>query len=387
MIGVIADDLTGAAELGAVGWRLGLKAEILSNNRLDTTANLACVDTDSRSCTPDEAAKRAAAAATFLQAAGARWIYKKVDSVLRGNVTAEVEAVMRQLRYNRALLLPANPSLGRIIRDGQYFVGGTPIDRTEFAHDPEYPRRDAQVLRMVTEPQHFSLRLATNGNFVAPENTILIGQTDSAEAVRAWARARQDTVLPVGGAEFFSALLAGELQQPTPAAEEKFEFGDERQLFVCGSGSNAADQLFRSARNAMVPVFTLSEEFMFAKELSPDAHEALAQRVIEGFAKSKRVVIGIGLPQVSEARTAQRLSEHLVNVAALVIRRADIRYVFAEGGATSAELVRRMKWLRLEVCREWAPGVATLAVASESPVWLTIKPGSYSWPKAWTGAA
>jgi uncharacterized protein YgbK (DUF1537 family) len=49
--------------------------------------------------------------------------------------------------------------------------------------------------------------------------------------------------------------------------------------------------------------------------------------------------------------------------------------------------VRRMKWSRLEVLREWAPGVATLAVADDDPLWLTIKPGSYSWPEAWTGAA
>jgi hypothetical protein len=45
-----------------------------------------------------------------------------------------------------------------------------------------------------------------------------------------------------------------------------------------------------------------------------------------------------------------------------------------------------MKWSRLEVRREWAPGVATLAVADENPLWLTIKPGSYSWPEAWTRA-
>jgi uncharacterized protein YgbK (DUF1537 family) len=70
-----------------------------------------------------------------------------------------------------------------------------------------------------------------------------------------------------------------------------------------------------------------------------------------------------------------------------VLQRANIKYVFAEGGATSAELVRRMKWSRLEVRHEWAPGVATLAVAAEHPLWLTIKPGSYSWPEAWTGAA
>ena len=97
MIGVIADDLTGAAELGAVGLRHGLRAEIVRSGKPSGRADLVCVDTDSRSCEPAAAAKRAAAAAKMLRAAGAKWIYKKVDSVLRGQVTAEVEAVMKQL--------------------------------------------------------------------------------------------------------------------------------------------------------------------------------------------------------------------------------------------------------------------------------------------------
>lgn len=386
MIGVIADDLTGAAELGAVGRRLGLKAEILCNDQPSATADLVCMDTDSRSCTPAEAAKRAGTAAKLLQAAGARWIYKKVDSVLRGNVTAEVEAVMQQLGYNRALVLPANPSLGRIIRDGEYFVQGKPIHRTEFAHDPEYPRRSAQVLRMLDAPQHFLLRLA-NGALDVPDNTLLVGQADSSEKVRAWARARQDTLLPVGGSEFFGALLAEELALPKSSDQNEFQFGDERQLFICGTASQAASHLFRSARKAKVPVFTLPQELMWENDFSPGAREAIAQRVMEGFEKSRRVVLGVGLPHVHDAKAARRLSANLVDVAEVVLKRADIKYIFAEGGATSAELVRRMKWSRLEVLREWAPGVATLAVAAENPLWLTIKPGSYSWPQTWTGAA
>ena len=121
MIGVIADDLTGAAELAAIGWRHGLRAEVVRSGRPSGTADLVCVDTDSRACDATEAAKRAAAAAKLLRTADAKWIYKKVDSVLRGNVTAEVEAVMKQLKLERALLLPANPSLGRTIRHGNIF--------------------------------------------------------------------------------------------------------------------------------------------------------------------------------------------------------------------------------------------------------------------------
>lgn len=386
MIGVIADDLTGAAELGAVGLRLGLKAEILRSNPPDDAVDLVCVDTDSRSCTPVEAARRAAEAAKVLRAAGARWIYKKVDSVLRGNVTAEVEAVMRELGFNRALLLPANPSLGRVIRDGQYFVKGKPIHRTEFARDPEYPRRTAQVLRMLDTPQHFLLRLA-NGELVVPENTLLVGQTDSHEKVRAWVQAREDSLLLVGGSEFFGTLLAEELNHSVPPVAEEFQFGEDRQLFICGTASKAGQNLVRSSRRDRVPVFTLPQELMWGNDFSQGALEAISQRVVQAFSTNRRVVLGVGLPPVRDAQAARRLPESLVDIAEQVLRRVQIKYVFAEGGATSAELVRRMKWSRLEVRREWAPGVATLAVADKNPLWLTIKPGSYSWPEAWTGAS
>ena len=386
MIGVIADDLTGAAELGAVGLRLGLRAEIVLGGRPDRTADLVCVDTDSRSCAPAEAARRAAAAAKLLRDFGARWIYKKVDSVLRGNVIAEVEAVMRELGFNRALLLPANPALGRVIRDGQYFVQGKPLHRTEFAKDPEYPRRTAQVLRLLGAPQHYLLRLA-NGEFTVPENTLLIGQTDVSAKVQAWARAREDTLLSVGGSEFFGALLAEEPNGVRPPAVEEFQFGEGRQLFICGTASKAGQHLVRSARKAQVPVFTLPRELMWGKEFTAGAREVISQRVVQAFANARRVVLGVGLPPVCDVSVARRLSGNLVELAVLILARVELKHIFAEGGATSAELVRRMKWRRLEVRREWAPGVATLAVAEKNPLWLTIKPGSYSWPAAWTGAA
>lgn len=386
MIGVIADDLTGAAELGAVGLRLGLKAEIVRGNRVSREAGVVCVDTDSRSCPSAEAAKRAAAAAKLLRSAGAQWIYKKVDSVLRGHVTAEVEAVMQELGLNRALVMPANPSLGRIIRDGEYFINGKPIHRTEFANDPEYPRRTAQVLRMLDAPRDFLLRLA-NGELKVPENTLLIGQADSSEKLQEWARVRETSLLPVGGSEFFGALLAEELHRAVPPVADEFQFGEDRQLFICGTVSKAGRDLVRSARKANVPVFTLPRELMWETELSPGAHEAISQRVVQAFATGRRVVLGVGLPPVRNLQTARRLSENLVDIAERVLQRAKVRYVFAEGGATSAELVRRMKWSRLEVRREWAPGVATLAVTDGDSFWLTIKPGSYSWPEAWTGTA
>jgi uncharacterized protein YgbK (DUF1537 family) len=386
MIGVIADDLTGAAELGAIGWRHGLHAEIIRSGR-PGAADLVCVDTDSRAIEPAEAAKRAAAAAKMLRAAGAKWIYKKVDSVLRGQVTAEVEAVMKQLKLERALLLPANPSLGRTIRHGEYFLRGRPLHKTEFAHDPHYPRRSSQVLRLVKVPETFAMRVA-NGDRSLTDGTIVVGDAESSADLQNWATSCDAQMLPAGGAEFFNALLDGSAGVP-PAGNKKHRRDacatvGGKEFFIVGTATQAARKFVAAARRKKTPVFSLPQELAWGATFSAAAVESVSQRVVAGFENSPRVILSVGLPQVRDKDVAGRLSGHVVRVAEQALRCTRIENVFAEGGATAAELVRRMSWARLEVMRELAPGVATLAVEGDKNFLLTIKPGSYSWPAKWT---
>lgn len=384
MIGVIADDLTGAAELGAVGLRHGLSAEIVRSGQPSGRAELVCVDTDSRSCEPAAAAKRAANAAKMLQSAGARWIYKKVDSVLRGQVTAEVEAVMKQLQMDRALLLPANPSLGRTIHDGQYFVQGKPIHKTEFARDPEYPRRSSQVVRLLAAPENFLLRVADGDRSLAA-GTIVIGGASTPADVESWAAYCDATLLPAGGSEFFNALLAGEVSD-APAAEDSSGIATGPEFFISGTSTRKARQFVQAEKRRKTPVFSLPQELAWGAEFTPAAVAAVTQRVLAGFRESARVILAVGLPPVRDTAIARELSKSVVCVAEQVIRQVPVARIYAEGGATAAELVRRMGWSRLTVLRELAPGVATLAVDTGEPILLTIKPGTYAWPAQWTSS-
>ncbi|HEX9046828.1 MAG TPA: four-carbon acid sugar kinase family protein, partial [Verrucomicrobiae bacterium] len=308
MIGVIADDLTGAAELGAVGLRHGLSAEIIRAGKPSGTADLVCVDTDSRSCEPAAAGKRAAAAAKMLRTAGAEWIYKKVDSVLRGQVTAEVEAVLRQLRLDRALLLPANPSLGRTIRDGQYFVHGKPINKTEFARDPEYPRRSAQVVRLLQAPEKFLLRVV-NGDRTLSDGTIVIGEASTSADVQDWATFRSANMLPAGGSEFFGALLrcavdnapanslSAEVLRSESAESNAASIG-EREFFISGTSTQEARQFAVTAKHNKTPVFALPQELAWGAEFTSAAVTSVAQRVVAGFDHHSRVILTVGLPSV-----------------------------------------------------------------------------------------
>ena len=320
----------------------------------------------------------------MLRAAGAKWIYKKVDSVLRGQVTAEVEAVMKQLKVERALLLPANPSLGRTIRDGQYFVHDQLIHKTEFAHDPEYPRRSSQVVRLLAAPENFLLRVV-NGERSLAAGTIVIGEVSTAADVQSWTGYCNAEMLPAGGSEFFNALLAGETSAPPTVAPFSQVTGG-REFFISGTSTQRARQFVQAEKRRKIPVFSLPQELAWGAEFTPAAIEAVTQRVVAGFLENPRVILAVGLPSVRDVAIARKLSRSVVQVAEQVMRRVTVASVFAEGGATAAELVRRMGWSRLTVLRELAPGVATLAVEGDESILLTIKPGTYAWPAEWTSA-
>ena len=380
MIGIIADDLTGAAELGAVGLRHGLRAEVLVQGQPGGRADVVCVDTDSRACSPDEAGRRAAAAVDVLIAGQAEWIYKKTDSVLRGPVLAELEAILQRLGLKQALLVPANPSLGRVIRDGQYFIRGKPVSETQFKDDPSHPRTSPEVRRMLGPPMVLPIHVSKTCDPL-PESGIVVGEAQSKGDLQRWAVRLNPRMLGAGGAEFFGALLeatghAVQAVAPSKAAQR----AALRELFVCGTTTQTARSFLRASQRQGVPVFSMPKELMRGAVLSRGAMETIARQAIAALQTHGRIILNIGLPLVQDRTVSQRFAEHLTQVAAIVLRDAGVGHVYAEGGATAVDLVRRMGWARLTVLRELAPGVATLRVEAAGPLLLTIKPGSYLWP-------
>jgi uncharacterized protein YgbK (DUF1537 family) len=375
MIGVIADDLTGAAEIGAVGLRHGLRAEVILAGAPGGDADLICVDTDSRSCDAREAGQRASNAARMLKNCGAEWIYKKTDSVLRGNVTPEIEAIVKQLGVSGALLVPANPSLGRTVVNGRYFVRGQLIHQTEFARDPKHPRLSPNVLELLDPSSVLPISVGKSGGPL-PDRGIVIGEVASAEDVLGWATRRNERWLMAGGAEFFGALLKPAAPPPP------ISLAPGKELFVCGSASEAARMFVASQAQLGVPVFALPVKLAAVGTLDATEVSALVARVVAALQVESRVILHVGLPRVSDLSRAEMLATHLVRVAEAVLRNANVGRVFAEGGATAVALARVMGWHRLAVKSELAPGVVTLSVIGGAAELLSIKPGSYAWPAA-----
>ncbi|WP_445682394.1 four-carbon acid sugar kinase family protein [Radicibacter daui] len=116
-LAIIADDLTGALDASAGFAGRGLRVEVALRpeavaDAVVSGAEVVTVSTCSREITP-EAAKAAVAAAVAQLPAGVR-LFKKVDSRLKGHIPAELSA----LSFTRALVAPAIPDFGRIVRGG-----------------------------------------------------------------------------------------------------------------------------------------------------------------------------------------------------------------------------------------------------------------------------
>jgi len=177
MIVVIADDLTGAAEIGGLGLRYGLKAEIITDLNINPAAELVVISTDTRSMPEEKALELTKAVSEKILTIKPDIIFKKVDSVLRGHIVPELKVHQEILGYKKALLVPANPSLGRILTGGKYYVNGQPIHETAFAHDPEFPVKGSQPHELLrVDKNAVSTHLATDE---LPASGIIVGETAS----------------------------------------------------------------------------------------------------------------------------------------------------------------------------------------------------------------
>ncbi len=126
-LGMIADDLTGACDTGVKFALRGLRVVVALSPTLDSIrlpeSDLLALSTDTRTAAPETARRRIRGACLWLERQGAALFYKKIDSVLRGNIGAEIAAALEMSRCPFAVVAPALPVMGRRMRGGKLYLG------------------------------------------------------------------------------------------------------------------------------------------------------------------------------------------------------------------------------------------------------------------------
>lgn len=136
---VIADDFTGAGDTGVQfvngGWDIRIEME---PEKTDSHSSVV-IDTETRNLSSDEAYCRLKDMIGKLDIDCFGFYFKKVDSVLRGNICAELKAMKEAVRPDVMVFNPANPKAGRTVIHGVVQVDGIDLCKTALSRDPLSP--------------------------------------------------------------------------------------------------------------------------------------------------------------------------------------------------------------------------------------------------------
>lgn len=379
---ILADDLTGAADCAARCRKAGLVATIfLGQPTLPLPDGVVAFTTDSRHAPPADAAQRVREAVSrFAGLPAARW-YKKIDSTLRGNLGAELGAMLvafEQATRRRpfAVVCPAFPAQRRGLRNGRLAMEGSA--ETPFLHDRITEQAPRLRIGVITLPIVRSSRTNLIKTLRSARTDVdlaiidAMNESDLEEIVLALEEAAPDALL-CGSAGLMGAwarrLVKLHSDWAAPPASQPRATG--AALAVIGSGSPMSQrQVAAVSRVAAMQVLLVETD-------------ADPQSVADAATTSAgKWLLHLPAPVASvdlDGATARSLAEHLADAALAVIQRVQPQRLILSGGDTALCVLSQLGIARLEVLAELQPGMPlTTGVDSAGQSWqIVLKAGNH----------
>ena len=362
---VIADDITGAAEMAGIAFTHGQQVRLVCSGSVccDSVAvnGTTVIATDTRSMTEAEAvAETRRITSAFIHHTSA--IFKKTDSALRGHVVAELSALMQATDYHRAVFLPANPSKGRIIRGGIYYINHVPIHETDFSFDPEFPATTSALKERFPDAEQYG---------------IIMPDAESEEDIRrVIAKYNDGKTLFAGAADLFSAMLGTFGNTRITSNTRASRLSGSSTLILCGSTQSKPLDLG-------IPVCEMPREVY-------DGHEGADYWLAHSTLIPPPSSLLLSIPYTH--RTGKAVAVHLRTVMAEMAKHLITTHylpslpgegsgerlsLIIEGGATAWATLQALGWTQFDIVAQLAPGVVQMRAANGTLV--TLKPGSYPW--------
>ncbi len=341
-------------------------------------------DTDSRTRRPGLAARYVAEAGRNVR--GARLVYKKFDSTLRGPVAAELSAALESTRRRRAVVAPAFPGAGRTTVGGTQLVHGVPVHETEMRNDPRTPVRDGHVPTLLGRWSS-SVGTLSVDDLEDPENvrralardewTVVDAERDA--DLEALVRAVPDpgAVLWAGSAGL--ALALGAVYPGPRPAETGASFAKARSVLVVVGSLNAAS---REQLNGIVERYG---------EVAVPVGPGSAGTVGEVVATARGILSGGSCAVVHSSGRASasargQVMRSLAGAAAALAGEDLFDGLVLTGGSTAVAVSRALGASGIRLAGELEAGVPVGALIGPRPYTVVTKAGGFGRPGTLVGA-
>lgn len=411
LIGIIADDLTGANDTALQFHLRGSNTQILLDYEgyLQNIKNAQtwAISTETRNIEPDVAySKVKAATKTFIDKLNLEFFYKKIDSTLRGNIAVETLAMLEVLNWDAAVIIPAFPSEGRTTVGGYHLLKGTPIERTEVARDVHSPIFESHIptlLRSQLDDNQKDLvgliELSTIMNGAGPilfKLNELISQgkklivadavsiTDIEQIVLATNKSDYN-ILPTGSAA--CAQVLGNIWLPEMKNQHISKTIPKLpKLIVSGSATQLTENQIKKLSD--------SDDFentyfinLDLKTILDGLNEDLINRVVNNLGRDNIVVVNTSYlikdfdgfsdeclnAGLTKSKLASTITDFLAQLTKVIVSKRDV-ILITLGGETSYKCCSAIDSLQLQLVDEVAPSIA-LSIDHKAQ-WIVAKSGN-----------
>ena len=417
VIGIIADDLTGANDSALQFHLQGANTQILLSSNvepLDINATQTwAISTESRNITPHDAYEKVKETVNmFSDVLKPDYFYKKIDSTVRGNIALETLAILEVLNWDAAVIIPAFPTEGRITVGGYHLLKGVPIERTEMARDPHSPTCESHLptLMKCQLPEEFHeiigyVELSTVMKGAGPilmklneliksgKKLIICDAVSSVDIEQvALAITKSDyTILPAGtaaGANAFSKIWVYKEE----TNEEKEQLPNLPKLIVSGSATQInSNQIEKVEQSELF----IDDRLIISLDLITilgGVKEELVEQIVSALNEKRFVLVhtanliknygGIEeetlRAELTKAELASVITDFLSELTRQVIQRKEL-ILITLGGETSFKCCAQIGATQLKLMDEVAPAIA-LSKANNGQ-WIVTKSGNLGNPE------
>ncbi len=242
---MIADDFTGALDSGVHLANSGARTTVVTGvnvdwNGLALDVEVLVVDAETRHLPAKQAYDAVYKIVTEAKAWGIPYIYKKTDSALRGNIGAELDALLAASGETQLPFLPAFPKINRLTKDGVHYIQDLPVAQSVFGQDPFEPVTESRVDRLIalqTQVPAACFPVLKEESQVPQNSGILVFDASSEEDLfQAGACLKKAGKIRVlAGCAGFAAALPGLLNIGNQEKDQQLPKLDHRLLVLCGS--------------------------------------------------------------------------------------------------------------------------------------------------------
>jgi uncharacterized protein YgbK (DUF1537 family) len=413
LMGVIADDITGANDVGIMFAlsNYGTCVYPASQGKylsIHSAAPVCILNTNSRLDSRELSYQKVYQAALDLKSIGCTRFYKKTCSVFRGNIGAEFDALLDALELEFGVIVLGYPKNERTTVDGIHYVHGQQLSETEFSQDPIHPMTRSNLLEILQSQTHrkvdhvpgsmidqgsealhryitakksscsyliFDVRSQSDLKVIAAavkDEPVICGSSALAEFLpKSWRLDRQGTSAPVvSGTPGLGVLVISGSLMPQTATQIEY--------------------LHRSG----AVVLEMDGTLLWEDAGSIQAVEQWIGRISTALCAGQDVILHAGYQNEAVQRTlaagsraglskiqiARHISTALADIGIQSLQSAGQNRLIAAGGETSDAVCDRLGVQGLQIWQEIEPGLPSCITLSNPPYLLALKSGSFGTP-------